>query len=465
MNCLGLLHQICCFLSKADLVQLRRVSLLAYTVTSSFLSQLEYKWLIAPSIQVSVELAPPCEVLAMCFLKNQRKLLVCATSADSNGEIECGVYTHKINAFGESTRRYVELPDAYGNRDSHFRMEGQRFLLCKTISGILHVFDCSMELVVELPHGCEDFFASQDGSRLVVVHGGCIYYLESRSSLVLRSCNNQYNRLKNSPPRSFIELQLENTLTIPIKMDEFAWTTISVGRRSVLRFYDGVASVIQVESEHNKMIKSKTWSFDMKSSDCCFDNIISSTYVSHSGDDEYVAVDPIGRKFIVISPASKQVRASTIEFASLHHALVQSLEVLVSGSLYALVLLSNQVQEVIFFTADMSLVRCVKIGKPSMLAILPSEGIIIAAPLPHATLSDHPLLEALESGVGTAFFFLEGEEYRFEKSQSKDGFGSVEMLSWISFSLVTASFLWTVSALLYNGWWLHLQLLFCGKVS
>ncbi|ORC91432.1 uncharacterized protein TM35_000064370 [Trypanosoma theileri] len=465
MNCLGTLHQICCFLTKADLIELRQVSLLAYTVTSAFLSQLECRWLIAPSIQVNVELAPPCEVLAMFFLKNQRKLLVCATSTDSNGKVECGVYTHNVNAFGETTRRYVELPDAYGDRDSQFRMEGQRFLLCKTISGVLHVFDCSMELVVEIPRSCEEFFASQDGSRLAVVHEGFIYYLDSRSSLVLRSSNSQYNNSINSSPRTFIELQLENTLTIPIKMDEFAWTTISVGRCSILRVYDDVASVIQVESEQNEMIKSSTWSFDMVSFECCFDNIICSTYVTDSGDDEYVAVAPTGGKFIVICPSSKEVRVCNIEFSSLHHALVQSLEVVVSGSLYALVLLRQQVQEVVFFTADMSLVRCIKIGRPSTLAMLPHEGIMIAAPLPHATLSDHPLVEALESGVGTVFFFLEGEDYRYEKSQGKDSFSSVEMLSWISFSLVTASFLWTVSALLYNGWWLHLQLLFFGKVS
>ncbi|KEG12858.1 hypothetical protein DQ04_01371050 [Trypanosoma grayi] len=466
MHCRGILHEICSFLRKTDLVQLRQVSPLFCAVASTFLPELEYQWLVSPVIcQLGVELAPPCAVLAMTFLEQQRKLLVCTASVDHGGVVECGFYTHEATAPNESTRRYVELPSIYGSRDSQVRFEGQRFLLCRAVDGALFVFDCALEVQVRIPHGCEDFFASRDGSRLIVLHEGYLHYLEHCSSMLPCYSSSYRASHRGSLLVPFVELRLQRSLlSIPLEMNSLAWNAVSIGRNSALCLRDNTAIAFTEEYDGSKRIVS-TWSFERVSFGSWGDDGMCCTYTTALGVDEYVVATVAGEALHFVRPFSKSVLARKLEISSLRPALVQRFDVLQPGSSFALVLLRQQIQEVFLFTTDMSLVRCIRVGKPSAMAILPSEGVMIAAPLPHATLSGHPLLEAVESGVGTAFFFVGDGESLSEAPQGKNDVSGVEVLSWISFGLVSASLMWTASALVYNGWWLHLQLLFCGKMA
>lgn len=174
--------------------------------------------------------------------------------------------------------------------------------------------------------------------------------------------------------------------------------------------------------------------------------------------------------------------------------IIKEVRVAVPTSTYMIFLHDHSEDRLLFFTADLTLTRWISIGEPSAMTLLVNDGIVISTTLPNAMLWDHPVIQAMEGGVGSVFSFsgefapdvldptitsitvasslsVPGAKGKCSlrllawSAVSVQSFNGVEFLSWAALGVVSACLVWTISALAYNGWWLHLQLVFLGKVN
>jgi hypothetical protein len=131
----------------------------------------------------------------------------------------------------------------------------------------------------------------------------------------------------------------------------------------------------------------------------------------------------------------------------------------------------------ILLSPDASIGACLPLRGNSLVAM--TEGAMVLSLL-SSYLPHHPLVEALECGVGTLLRFpkcppvrtlyydsgerAEGNGGREGTQQDFHG-GGVHCIVWFSSGMLCLSLLWTVTALVYNGWWLHMQELFTGSLG
>lgn len=527
MECADTLLLIASFLSKRDLVAFCGISKLSRRVTETCLSIEEIQYLVWPCVREEhVELAPPSEILALSVVEKEQRLLVlarCNSETWTPKELECYLYSQQI--CGESGReeRQIALPLQFALPTSQTHFAGGRFLTCTTCEGELFVFDCILETIVDVPMTTDGFYASPNGERFLVDYDRHIYFGNTESHIscwwetyhmdsILEDIY-PYNsdgrapfitsRLRASVQQSLSAVKEPRADTKPI-LQYFLGSSSSAWRS----FWVGCSSVLYGHEEGVVLLKEniQTNSFDSEQLPTLFASCFNLVHCGcgavlsrkDARYDEYAVVNC--RSFnmhTIICANGEQTRVRTLELGHVipPRVTVKDVRIAVNDCTYLLYLQDQMIDRVLFFSADMSLTRWITVGRPSCFTMSSKPAALITAALPVLKgESYHPLMEAVEGGLGCLFVFgrptggssLSSPIKTLDRSRTtveivsdvEDGavyvsvlgvypqyFNGVEALSLVAIGVVSGSLLWTLSALCYNGWWLHLQLLLWGKVS
>lgn len=335
-----------------------------------------------------------------------------------------------------------------------------------------------------------------------------------------RHNSNDISGGRSRPPQLRARLSVERPLlTYPLGNSSSAWRSFWVGESSVLYAHEqGVVllteSTTAATAQHYQQQQQMAVAAAFESVELVALASIASG-LAHSGAsavanltgaaDEYAifncrdsTLHSVWAPFGAGAAGVKVGQTSLSSLIAPRSCIIKEVRVAVPRSTYMIFLNDHVEDRLLLVTADLTLSRWIAIGEPSALTLLVGDGIVISAPLPAAGLWDrqHPMVETVEGGVGSVFSFSEEQQgfdlldptltsiavvSRFAglSSALRDeclgglpwykmelhSFNGVEFLSWAALGVVSASLVWTVSALIYNGWWLHLQLLFWGKVN
>ncbi|EPY25915.1 hypothetical protein STCU_06413 [Strigomonas culicis] len=525
MDCVDTLGVICTFLSKRDILEVGKVSRLSRSVARELFTMRERLYYVGACVKEGyVELAPPSQILAVHFCEQENRMLVltrnCAETVCVE-DVECTLYIQQSNADGNQFEVSVPLPIYFGLPTSLVQFEGDRFLCCTSKDDEAFVFDCTLQVLLELPHAFDSFHASPDGTRFSLDYDQKLYCGDTASCIhpwwEMAEAAPERPTYGVSPlvPSKPVATRLRAALKVeraawcrPLGHSSSAWRSTVVGRSAVLHM-DEVGVVLLRDTAAAAPDPPALLHSSKSAEDCdpllyteallgslapasTYLSLSSRTAVVSDADTDLFAIFDCKEQCMHViksSPSATQVES----FPHMRDVLpprvvIQGVGIAVPGRTYALFTQHQQVDRVLFFSADLTLQRWVTVGKPSAMSLVGSQGMLITAPLPVPN-GEHPLLEVFEGGFGTIFTFDEPprasastasvtvapeadaahapkmHELPWGYAMLDPTFSGVGLLSWIAFGVVSASLCWTVSALCYNGWWLHLQLLFCGKVS
>ena len=549
MECSDTLLLIASYLTKRDLVAVSGVSRRCRKViTDSCISNEEKQYLVWPGVKEDcVELSPPSQIVALGVLGNEQRLLVLirsGTETSSLDELECYLYTQLINPDGTLSEYQKELPICFVLPTAASHFAGNRFLVCTTREGELHVFDCLVEAMLELPVGIDGFYPSPDGERFLVdydrhaylccttTHIVCWWEMRhvepkdstggayrpgprtAQASLVETRLRAQICPLpgmggevrdggqRGTPPSAPVTAaaQLSSLPPLPFYLgaSSVAWRSFWVGSSTALcANEDGVfllrPTVAQRCLDAEELPALSPVSVSLVDSSC--GDVFASPYELH---DEYAIMN--AREAHLHTVDYYPQRPVAVRTMVLSHILpariaVKGVRVAVSRSTYLVYMQHLTQDRVLLLSSDLTLTRWISIGRPSCFVLWRQQACLVTA-----CLSDdlgensHPLVQAVEGGLGcvytfgmrppetssaaTADLFVSavkvtssayedsgGVAGEYRRPAGTQTFNGVEALSWLAFGVVSASLLWTLTALCYNGWWLHLQLLFWGKVA
>ncbi|KAK7197317.1 hypothetical protein NESM_000678700 [Novymonas esmeraldas] len=542
MECADTLLLVGSYLPKKDLVALSCVSRLCRkTITDSFISYEEKQYLVWPCVKKDyVELAPPCQILALGLLEKEQRLLVLlrsGTDTSNVDEVECHLYSQLIDDDGCLVERQRELPPCFAFSSSLVRFAGNRYLLCTTREGELHVFDCLIEAMVELPCGADGFYASPNGDRFLLDYNRHVFFCTAATHIAcwwetsridLKRHGGTYSAAPHLEESALVATHLRAQI-VPLPdptrsgssgataavaegasapppplhfylgASSSAWRTFWMGNCSALCANEDGVCLLKT-SASRAMTAEPLPSF---ASSCGMDFVHSSCGDVYGtpgeAHDEYAVLCCRELRLHTVSfwprrRPTTEVRA--IELAAIVPArvAVKSVRIAVSRVTYLVYMQHHGQDQVLLLSSDLTLTRWISIGRPSCFVLWRQQASLITACLADDVGDNfHPLVEAVEGGLGCVYTFgmclpeasptaaadpfvtavkvcsvvdsgggAVGVSRFMTLPQS---FTGVEALSWMAFGVVSASLLWTVSALCYNGWWLHLQLLFWGKVA
>lgn len=506
MDCLDTISVIGSFLNKRDIVQLSHVSQLCLRATEAALPAAFRRFFVGPCFQEdSIDLVPPCQVVGLCFSEAERQLFVLAhVQSPLSRDNECCLFIQEAQADGYRSYQRVRLPREFARSGSHVKFAGQRFLYCSSLEGTITVFDCSLQTPLELPFGVDGFYVSPDGRRCVIDVDSHLFYCSCDESISewweMQPGKNRMDSLSHSSsvmPILRAKLSVERfLLRYPMGNSSSAWRMLWVGQMSVLYAHEDDVVLLRKPKEGAPSCDAVQLqalaghSSALAHGSCC------TVYSGTCGRDDYAILDCRSHVLRVVRSVPLPDSSATLECIYLNSilppvAVIKEIHVVYPGEAYMIFMQHQQLDRVLFFSADLSLSRWINVGPPSTLTLLMKEGVLISAPLQPEDSHSHPLLETVEGGMGTVFSFS-GDPYGdlYEHPVSVDikpacidcgdpydhwlsrafeflipqSFNGVETLSWLALGVVSASLVWTISALIYNGWWLHVQLLFWGKL-
>ncbi|CAM44136.1 hypothetical protein, unknown function [Leishmania braziliensis MHOM/BR/75/M2904] len=542
MDCADTLLLIAAYLTKKELIALSEVSQLCRkTVNNSFISYEEKQYLLWPCLKEEhVELAPPSQILALGVLEKEQRLLVLVRSGTDTSnidEIECYLYTQLVDRNGCLVEHQKELPACFAFPSSLVHFGGNRYLLCKTREGDLHVFDCLIETMIEVPVGTDGFYASPGGDHFLLDYNRHVFFCTANAHIACRwemtrvdlkrhGC--VYSTASNLPPSTLVATHLRAQIvplpdpfsscssstsgspatradaTHPVPPLHFylgtssaAWRTFWMGSSSALCANEDGVSLLKVT--FREMIAERLTSL----SSSCLDLVHSScgdVYGTPCEDhDEYAVMSCREVRLHTVSywpgrRSTTEVRVVDLDAIVPSRTAIKSVRIIVSRVTYLIHMQHQGLDRMLLLSSDLTLTRWISIGRPSCYVLWRQQVSLVTASLPDGGgESFHPLVEAVEGGLGCVYTFgmrlpdvsstvatdpfatavkvtsvVDDDASPASVSrllvlpQSLTG---VEALSWMAFGIVSASLLWTVSALCYNGWWLHLQLLLWEKVA
>ncbi|KAG5465676.1 hypothetical protein CUR178_00387 [Leishmania enriettii] len=544
MECADTLLLIASYLTKKELVTLSGASRLCRKiVTESFLSYEEKQYLVGPCLKEDyVELAPPSEILALGLLEREQRLLVLVRSGTDTSnldEVECYLYSQLVGSDGTLVEHHKELPACFAFPSSFVHFGGNRYLLCETREGDLHVFDCLIEALIEVPVGTDGFYASPDGDHFLLDYNRHVFFCTAGvhiacwwevSSVDLKRHAGAYSAASNLSPSTLVATRLRAQIvplpdpfssccshtgsnaaappdaTHPAPPLHFylgassaAWRTFWMGSRSALCANEDGVSLLKT-STFRKMAAEQLTSLSSSSLDfvhsSCGD-VYATPFKDH---DEYAVMNCREVRLHLVSywPKRRQtteVHAIDLDAIVPSRASISGVRVAVSGSTYLIYMQHKGLDRMLLLSSDLTLTRWISIGRPSCYVLWRRQASLVTASLSASGGGDnfHPLVEAVEGGLGCVYTFgmqlpavsatAEVDPFvttvRVTSAVGDDvasavagcfsmlpqSFTGVEVLSWIAFGIVSASLLWTVSALCYNVWWLHLQLPLWRKVA
>ncbi|KPI85684.1 hypothetical protein ABL78_5264 [Leptomonas seymouri] len=552
MECCDTLLVIASYLTKRDLVAVSGVSRMCRKViTDSYISYEEKQYLVWPCLKEDyVELALPSQILALGVLGNEQRLLVLirtGTETSNLDELECYLYTKFINADNTVSEYQRELPTCFAFPTSFSRFLGNRFLVCTTREGELHVFDCLIEAMLELPVGIDGFYPSPDGERFLVDYDRHAYLCCTNSHIICwwemryvepkDAASGDFHRGPRATQASLVETRRRAQICLlpgaggssnsghdginaPAVDSADPSSTVPASPLPPLQFYLGASSVAWRSfwvGSSSALYANEGGVFLLRpnTQQCCLDteelpslSPVSVSLVDSSCGDVYATPCELHDEYAIIS--SREVRLHAVDYypqspvevrtMDLSHILparvaVKGVCIAVSRRTYLVYLQHLTQDRVLLLSSDLTLTRWISIGCPSCFVLWRQQAALVTASLPDDLgESSHPLVETVEGGLGCVYTFgmrlpepsssttvdpfvsavkvtssvLEeggdaAGDYRLPTGSQ--AFNGVEALSWIAFGVVSASLLWTLTALCYNGWWLHLQLLFWGKVA
>ncbi|KAG5464206.1 hypothetical protein LSCM1_00386 [Leishmania martiniquensis] len=548
MECADTLRLIASYLTKKELITLSEVSRLCWKiVTEVFLSYEEKQYLVGPCLKEDyVELAPPSQIVALGLLEKEQRLLVLVRSGTdtfNSEEVECYLYTQLAESDGSLAEHHKELPACFAFPSSLVHFGGNRYLLCETREGDLHVFDCLIEAMIELPVGTDGFYASPGGDHFLLdydrhaffctasVHIACwwevnrvdfkrhadAYSTASELSLpVLMAA-----RLRAQVallPDPFMNCSGQTSSSAAARVDathpappshfylgtsSAAWRTFWMGNRSALCANEDGVSLLK-SGPSREMVAERLTSLSSSGFD----------FVHRSCGDVYATPLEDYDEYAVMS--CREVRLHTVSYwpkrrqtAEVHaidldaivpsSASITSVRVVVSQATYLIYMQLKGLDRMLLLSSDLTLTRWISIGRPSCYVLCRQQVSLVMANLSEGGGgggggdSFHPLVEAVEGGLGCVYTFgmrppevsatsttdpfvmtvkataavaddvAPSAAGRF--SMLPQSFTCVEALSWAALGIVSASLMWTVSALCYNVWWLYLQLILHEKVA
>ncbi|CAD2212889.1 hypothetical protein, conserved [Angomonas deanei] len=477
------------FCNKRDIIELSKVSLLYRRVSELFIPSTERVHYIGKCYQNTVELAPPSQILALTFMSSSYICLLARNYSDSPLR-ESNCFFHKKNIVNGEMRS-VALPGCYSLATSLVSFEGGRFLVCVKKEGDTLIFDSLLEVLLDTPFGFEKFYSSPDGSRFVLDYDRHLYFCDTQTNIIqseeepLRQPKTSFTFFDSTAASvKKAKLTVDKTLfSYYLGSSSPAWRMCWVGCASVLFACEEGVSLLKWDEASNSYADLPVTLSTSTSSMChC-----SRSYVHTDSQKDVFAIFDCQKlqMHIIFAELGKDVRVETVQLSNVlpHRTVVKTVFTL-SAETFALHVQHQQVDYVFFSSLDLTINRWMAIGEPSLLAH--SKEMMITTPLAKPQ-AGHPLVEDVEGGLGRVFTFSpkyasslastsisNATDYTYIFSKNPDGFDlpkniqlfdGVAVLSWIAFGVVSASLLWTGAALFYNGWWLHFQLLFWGKVK
>ncbi|KPA81372.1 hypothetical protein ABB37_03752 [Leptomonas pyrrhocoris] len=556
MECSDTLLVIASYLTKRDLVAVSGTSQLCRKViTESCITYEEKQYLVWPCMKEDyVELAPPSKILALGLVGNEQRLFVLirtVTETSRLDEIECYLYTRLVNADGTLSEYQKELPTCFAFPTSSSRFLGNRFLVCTTREGELHVFDCLMEAMLELPVGIDGFYPSPDGESFLIDCDRNAYLCSTTSHIACwwemrqvepkGAASGAFHRGPHAAHASLVEARLRAQLCpLPVPIgschhgdsypynrnnaravggadscltssasplpplqfcldaSSVAWRSFWVGSSSAL--YANEAGVFLLRPsvprrclEAEELPSLSTVSVSLVDSSC--GDVYATPCELH---DEYAIMNSREAHLHIVNYSpTRPVEMRTMDLAHIlpPRVAVKGVCIAVTRRTYLVYLQHLMQDQVLLLSSDLTLTRWVSIERPSCFALWRQQATLVTASLSDSRgETSHPLVEAVEGGLGCVYTFgmrppeassvASADPFvsavKITSSAQGDGggaagdyklparpraFNGVEALSWAAFGVVSASLLWTLTALCYNGWWLHLQLLFWGKVA
>ncbi|AYU83732.1 hypothetical protein, unknown function [Leishmania donovani] len=537
MECADTVLLIASYLTKKELMALSGVSHLCRKIVSdSFISYEEKKYLVWPCLRDDyVELAPPSQILALGVLEKEQRLLVLVRSGTDTSnidEMECYLYTQLVDDDGYVAEHQRELPACFAFPSSLVHFSGNRYLLCKTREGDLHVFDCLIETMIEVPVGTDGFYASPDGDHFLLDYNRHVFFCTASVHIAcwlemtpvdLKRHEGTYNAASNLPPSALVATHLRAQIvplsdpfsscgnstsgSAPAHVDtthpapplhfylgtsSAAWRTFWMGSSSALCANEDGVSLLKINN-YPEMVAERLTSLSSSCSDFV-DRSCGDVYGTPCEDsDEYAVMNCREVRLHTVSYwpmrcSTTEVRAIDLNSIVPSLATIKSVRIAVSRVTYLIYMQHQDLDRVLLLSSDLTLTRWISIGRPSCYVLWRQQVSLVTASLSDGAGDNyHPLVEAVEGGLGCVYTF----GVRLPEGSSTgaadpfvtavDGgagpagagrflmlpqsFTGVEALSWMAFGVVSSSLLWTVSALCYNGWWLHLQLLIRGKVA
>ncbi|CAG9583902.1 hypothetical protein LMJF_36_3610 [Leishmania major strain Friedlin] len=534
MECADTVLLIASYLTKKELMALSGVSHLCRKIVSdSFISYEEKKYLVWPCLKDDyVELAPPSQILALGVLEKEQRLLVLVRSGTDTSridEMECYLYTQLVDDDGCVVEHQKELPACFAFPSSLVHFSGNRYLLCKTREGDLHVFDCLIEAMVEVPVGTDGFYASPDGDHFLLDYNRHVFFCTASVHIAcwwemtpvdLKRHGGTYNAASNLPPSALVATHLRAQIVplpdpfsscanstsgnAPAHVDtthpapplhfylgtsSAAWRTFWMGSSSALCANEDGVSLLKT-GNYPEMVAERLTSLSPSCSDFV-DRSCGDVYGTPCKDrDEYAVMNCREVRLHTVSywpnrRPTTEVRAIDLNAIVPSRATIKSVRIAVSRVTYLVYMQHQGLDRVLLLSSDLTLTRWISIGHSSCYVLWRQQVSLVTASLSDGAGDNfHPLVEAVEGGLGCVYTFgmrlpevsstaaADPFVTTVKVTSAVDGgvgpagagrflilphsITGVEALSWMAFGVVSSSLLWTVSALCYNGWWLHL---------
>ncbi|GET93451.1 hypothetical protein, unknown function [Leishmania tarentolae] len=543
MECADTLLLIASYLTKKELVNLSGVSHRCRKILSeSLISDEEKTYLVWPCLKDDyVELAPPSQILALGVLEKEQRLLVLVrsgTDTSSIDEIECYLYTQLMDDDGCLVEHQKELPACFAFPSSLVYFSGSRYLLCKTREGELYVFDCLIEAMIEVPVGTDGFYASPDGDHFLLDYNHHIFFCTASVHIAcwwemtrvdLEQHGGTYSAASSLQPSALVATHLRARIvsfpdpfsscansasrsasgnvdtTHPTQPLYFylgassaAWRTFWMGSSSALCANEDDVSLLKV-CNYPEMTAERLTSLSSSCSDFV-DRSCGDVYGTPCEDhDEYAVMNCREVRLHTVSYWPQRRPTTEVRTIDLNDivpscAIIKSVRIAVSRVTYLVSMQHQDLDRMLLLSSDLTLTRWISIGRLSCYVLWRQQVSLVTASLTDGAGDNfHPLVEAVEGGLGCVYRFgmrlpevtstavADPFVTAVKVTPSVDGgvgptgtgrflmlpqsFTGVEALSWMAFGVMSSSLLWTLSALFYNGWWLHLQLLIRGKVA
>ncbi|KAG5490250.1 hypothetical protein JKF63_00369 [Porcisia hertigi] len=277
-----------------------------------------------------------------------------------------------------------------------------------------------------------------------------------------------------------------------------AWRAFWMGSSSALYANEDAVFLLKSsvcrEVVAEKLVLLSSWCLDLVHSSC--GDVYSTPWEDH---DEYVVMNCRRVRLHTVNYRPQQQPTTEERFVDLatiipNRVAFESVRIAVRQATYLIYMQHQGLDRVLLLSPDLSLTRWILIGHPSCYVLRRQQVSLVTASFSHDGRGDnlHPLMEAVEGGLGCVYQFgmqppavspsVPADPFltvlKVTSAVDSDALSSatgrllmlpqsltgVEVLSWTAFGIVSASLLWTVSVLCYNGWWLHLQPLFWGTV-
>lgn len=184
-----------------------------------------------------------------------------------------------------------------------------------------------------------------------------------------------------------------------------------------------------------------------------------STWCSGAGGGTIVLLDAVSSTLYTWTPRLQVVRAVTLCGIAFSPFQVESLHIVVPGRVACCTTHSECDGTLLcFFSLDGSLVRRIPLKGKSLITPIPNDGEVLVSLWTHSSSPPHPLLEAIEYGIGTLLRFgISSEEVRRQGVEGERKGYRILLITAVSCTVMVASFMSIVLGLVYNGWWLHMQ--------